>query len=474
MTATHISENTPTIMQFDGGFQIFPADVASFVPVGTPCKPAPHPEGTADIVGTDLQITISLPPGKYMLCIFQNNELKSMSHVEIDVDRKPPAAPPPMPPPPLQSPPPPYIQISVAGKSAGQSIVATEGVDTVATFDGAKDQQHTQVHTMKMCKDSTVMYDMDVTPPGAAEDNTVDMSTRHEECYALLLTRPDCSHEYYGIAMFAAGPSYTHTFCVCAPPTTHCSETVVNGFHWVFKVEQTVPHTVHPGDFPVWIPVSLAPSKIYTFTVEKAFTAGAGVLMDTTSLDAVKRAVENVYDTALFDISMDYSPISAPQCPADGSMDVCDDWSKATAPIPDRFGLADGALDHLLGNPENFNYLYDVDYNTDFPNTDARRDNYIKYISSINENWFRNNGLCDDGLPSLTGNKQGNYGLKLNGFRASGRIYMPENGQTSTDPLSDGSERPYTDGPWTPGKSDVAYDTGVSYFSYVPCRPGFD
>ena len=137
-------------MQFDGGFQIFPADVASFVPVGTPCKPAPHPEGTADIVGTDLQITISLPPGKYMLCIFQNNELKSMSHVEIDVDRKPPAAPPPMPPPPLQSPPPPYIQISVAGKSAGQSIVATEGVDTVATFDGAKDQQHTQVHTMKM------------------------------------------------------------------------------------------------------------------------------------------------------------------------------------------------------------------------------------------------------------------------------------------------------------------------------------
>ena len=230
-----------------------------------------------------------------------------MSHVEIDVDMKPPSAPPPMPPPPSMSPPPPHIQISVNGGSAGQSIVATEGVDTVVTFDGEKGQKHTRIHTMQMCKDSTVMNDMDVTPPRAGQDNTVDMSTRHEECYDLLLTRPDCSHEYYGIAMYNAGPSYTHTFCVCVPPTTQCSETVVNGFHWVYKVEQTVPHTVHPGDFPVWVPIDLTPATIYTFTAEKAFTAAPGVLMDSTAMDAVRVAIESVYDKTLFDISMDYS-----------------------------------------------------------------------------------------------------------------------------------------------------------------------
>ena len=58
-----MSEFTPTDIQFSGDFQVFPADVASFVLKGEPCQPAPHPEGTADIVRTDLKVTVSLPRG---------------------------------------------------------------------------------------------------------------------------------------------------------------------------------------------------------------------------------------------------------------------------------------------------------------------------------------------------------------------------------------------------------------------------
>ena len=83
--------NSPTEVQFTGDFDIFPTDVASFVTKGAACRLAPYPEGTADVVRTDLKITLSLNAGTYTLCLFQNNELKEMPHVEIMVSPRPPS-----------------------------------------------------------------------------------------------------------------------------------------------------------------------------------------------------------------------------------------------------------------------------------------------------------------------------------------------------------------------------------------------
>ena len=105
MLQTHMTENTPTEVQFTGNFQVFPSDIASFVPLGTACKSPPYAEGTAAVVSLDLKITVSLPRGTHTLCLLQNNQIKTMEHVEVIVSSKPPVSPPPVPPPP--SPPPP-------------------------------------------------------------------------------------------------------------------------------------------------------------------------------------------------------------------------------------------------------------------------------------------------------------------------------------------------------------------------------
>ena len=129
-------EHVPTIVQFSGDFQVFPADVASFVAEGTECKPAPHPEGTADIVSTDLKIKVSLDRGTYILCLFQNNVMKSMPHVKVFVTNSPPASPPPPSPPPPAPHPPPNMLIHVGDNAASSEITAIENTDTIVTFSG--------------------------------------------------------------------------------------------------------------------------------------------------------------------------------------------------------------------------------------------------------------------------------------------------------------------------------------------------
>ena len=137
MLEVNMQSNTETTITFTGNFQVFPADVASFVLVTDSCKMAPHPEGTAGVVGTDLSIKVTLSTGTYKLCLFQNNELKAMEHVKFIVaDASPPPPPPPSPPPP-PPPPPPEVLLVMDGMNATQSLVATAHKLTTVTFAGS-------------------------------------------------------------------------------------------------------------------------------------------------------------------------------------------------------------------------------------------------------------------------------------------------------------------------------------------------
>ena len=171
-----------------------------------------------------------------------------------------------------------------------------------------------------------------------------------------------------------------------------------------------------------------------------------GVLMDSAMMSQIAQqlADEAGVDVNLFDT--EWSIIALPDCPADYSYDMCDNWADVTAEGDDAAYWETQFTDTTF-NPA-AGYLYDADQGN------ANLGELRTLINSSAH--FRENGICEDGDGSIFGNPRSDYQLKL--FTIIG---------SDSDP----SLQLYT-GAWTPGAdARQSYATGT-YINYLPCAYG--